>query len=831
MSDYFDPLTVTIPAGTRALASQVNAVSNAISAGFDKLPTETELKLGLTRYAVDTGVADAYVLTLPYTPVLTDGFNLIFKAVNANTGACTINVNSTGVKSIVNPDGTALAAGAFGANAIIIIAYESVGDRYILVSQNPAQAAQAAASAAAALASENAAALSESNAATSEANALNSENAAALSETNAGNSETAAGVSETNAAASFTEFDARYLGSKVSDPTLDNDGLPLIDGALYWNTTVNAMRVYDLGGAAWVPFSSIADAATLDGLDSTQFLRSDAGNTLTTTETTADSLAITETTLTSGQLLNVSSNNAGKTTPVATIEQIAGGSAAVSLALNQSGTGAVLTATGGEVTLAAGTTNYPSLQIPEGVAPSAPTDGDVWVTAAGGFFARLNGVSVDLANPAAAAGGSDTQVQYNNGGILAGMSGVAWNDANNTLLWTAANTTETLLEINSASGLTSGKLLRLYQNQSTFTGNMLEIVQDNASSTADIVRIQGDGGTGMHFEMNTGSAIHAIGNNLGGALLDLDHNGSAGSAIEATAGGAGVRAGYFYSNVATRTVPLVVIDNDNATGSGEALNINNDSSGYGINLNSDGGGILVSGIGTGQDGMFINHLSTAGTGLRVVAASAADTVAALFSSAVANRTQPVVRILNDSATGSDVNGPALRIQNDMATPHIDLLGTNGVGIKFPATANPSTDANTLDDYQEGTYNPTITTGTGTVTLNASFDTLQYTKIGDTVFISGEIRVGSVSTPSGVATISLPFANRSRTQNADIIIAPIHVQDCVTAADGFTGLAIDNTFDIGVAETRIVTSATLGNAGAEFQAGTDLRFNFHYHTSD
>jgi hypothetical protein len=130
MSDYFDPTTVTIAAGTRALASQVNAVSAAISAGFDKLPTETELKLGLTRYAVDTGVADAYIVTLPYVPVLTDGFNLSFKAVNANTGACTINVNGTGVKSIVNPDGTALIAGTFGSNAIVIIAYESIGDRY-----------------------------------------------------------------------------------------------------------------------------------------------------------------------------------------------------------------------------------------------------------------------------------------------------------------------------------------------------------------------------------------------------------------------------------------------------------------------------------------------------------------------------------------------------------------------------------------------------------------------------------------------------------------------------------------------------------------------------
>jgi hypothetical protein len=45
---------------------------------------------------------------------------------------------------------------------------------------------------------------------------------------------------------------------------------------------------------------------------------------------------------------------------------------------------------------AASTTTRAGLNIPEGTAPSAPVDGDVWVTAAGAFNARLNGVTVDL---------------------------------------------------------------------------------------------------------------------------------------------------------------------------------------------------------------------------------------------------------------------------------------------------------------------------------------------------------------------------------------------------------------------------------------------------
>jgi len=87
-----------------------------------------------------------------------------------------------------------------------------------------------------AAASAAAAAISASNALTSEGNAS----------TYAGNALTSAN----NAAASFDSFDDRYLGAKASDPSVDNDGNALLTGALYFNTTVNEMRVYS--GAAWL---------------------------------------------------------------------------------------------------------------------------------------------------------------------------------------------------------------------------------------------------------------------------------------------------------------------------------------------------------------------------------------------------------------------------------------------------------------------------------------------------------------------------------------------------------------------------------------------------
>jgi len=105
------------------------------------------------------------------------------------------------------------------------------------------------------------AATSATNAATSESNASTSETNAATSATNAATSATAAAASQTAAAASaasaasaFDNFDDTYLGSKTADPTVDNDGDPLTQGDLYFNSTANEMRVYD--GANWIAATS-----------------------------------------------------------------------------------------------------------------------------------------------------------------------------------------------------------------------------------------------------------------------------------------------------------------------------------------------------------------------------------------------------------------------------------------------------------------------------------------------------------------------------------------------------------------------------------------------
>jgi len=70
----------------------------------------------------------------------------------------------------------------------------------------------------------------------------------------------------------------------------------------------------------------------------------------------------------------------------------------------------------------------------------------------------------------------------------------------------------------------------------------------------------------------------------------------------------------------------------------------------------------------------------------------------------------------------------------------------------------TTSANLLDDYEEGYHTATVTPATsGTITLDNTFDTLVYTKIGRTVLIQGQLVVSSVASPvGGYVNITLPF---------------------------------------------------------------------------
>jgi hypothetical protein len=131
------------------------------------------------------------------------------------------------------------------------------------------------------------------------------------------------------------------------------------------------------------------------------------------------------------------------------------------------------------------------------------------------------------------------------------------------------------------------------------------------------------------------------------------------------------------------------------------------------------------------------------------------------------------------------------------------------GIAFPATAVAVADANTLDDYEEGTFTPTIvgtsTAGAGTYTTQVG----RYQKVGNRVKVSITVAITAHTGTGNMLIGALPFTSTNVTSNTPAMAiaasnltysgqlsARINVNDVTIAIETFatgaalTGLAID-----------------------------------------
>ena len=97
------------------------------------------------------------------------------------------------------------------------------------------------------------------NSANSASAAAGSASAASASATGASNSQIAAASSAAAAAVVLDNFDDTYLGSKSSEPALDNDGDALAVGALFYDSSAAAMKIWS--GSEWVAASSAGGAS------------------------------------------------------------------------------------------------------------------------------------------------------------------------------------------------------------------------------------------------------------------------------------------------------------------------------------------------------------------------------------------------------------------------------------------------------------------------------------------------------------------------------------------------------------------------------------------
>ncbi len=429
---------------------------------------------------------------------------------------------------------------------------------------NAANSATAAATSATASATfATASATSATASSTSATNAATSETNAATSETNAANSATASAASATAAAATFDLFDDAYLGAKASNPSVDNDGNALQDGALYFDTTNNVMKVYDLGTTTWLQLtptvSNQTNINTVAGISSD--VTAVAGNSANINAVAADATDIG----------TVATN-------IANVNSVGGSIANVNtVATNLSDIN-----------------SFANTYFISASAPSSPTEGDLWfdttndimkVYDGSGFVnagSSVNGTANRVVYTATA-GQTSFAVTYDagyvdvylngvkliagtdftatNGSSVVLSSGAALNDTVDIVAYGTFNLLNTaindLTDVNT-SGITNGQVLAYNSTSSDFEPTTItsDLVDDTTPQLGGNLDLNSNNITG------TGNIPAA---NLTGTLPAIDGSALTGISAGATGGGSDE---IFYENGQTITTNYTITNGKNAMSAG-----------------------------------------------------------------------------------------------------------------------------------------------------------------------------------------------------------------------------------------------------------------------
>ena len=289
--------TSATSAATSATSSATSASAAATSAS-SALTSQTAAATSATSAAASATAAatSATSAAASATAAATSATSAAASATTAAASVATISASATAAASSATAAATSATSAAASATAAATSATSAAASA--TTASNSAatattQAGNASASATAAATSATSAAASATAAATSATSAATSASSALTSQTAAATSAASAATSATSAATTYDDFDDRYLGSKSSAPTVDNDGNTLLVGAIYWNSTLNNMYVWS--GTVWVQIAttSVYSAPTLGS----QTIAS------ATTYTNIDGLSINSTTIPSSKTL------------------------------------------------------------------------------------------------------------------------------------------------------------------------------------------------------------------------------------------------------------------------------------------------------------------------------------------------------------------------------------------------------------------------------------------------------------------------------------------------------------------------------------------------
>lgn len=151
------------------------------------------------------------------------------------------------------------------------------------------------------------------------------------------------------------------------------------------------------------------------------------------------------------------------------------------------------------------------------------------------------------------------------------------------------------------------------------------------------------------------------------------------------------------------------------------------------------------------------------------------------------------------------------------TDYIVREVSTGGQYQFSATPNPSTDVNTLDDYEEGTWIPSVG---GTATYSSRSGT--YVKVGKVVFFNCFVGISAIGTGSQSIISGLPFSPES--------ITPAHVSACASLA---TSVVFLSAYVNMSSQLELNGLATAGTSMASINAmgtGSTIRISGCYQTA-
>jgi hypothetical protein len=201
-----------------------------------------------------------------------------------------------------------------------------------------------------------------------------------------------------------------------------------------------------------------------------------------------------------------------------------------------------------------------------------------------------------------------------------------------------------------------------------------------------------------------------------------------------------------------------------------------------------------------------------------------------------SRTPALAAEVNENFT--EVANTALDKTGDTITGNVSVsagITIDGIDISavlpasgqvvFPASQNASSNANTLDDYEEGTFVPVVTFGGGSTGMTFSDQQGAYVKIGQFVLVYVRFIFTAKGSSTGAAVVTLPFQASSGAYGG--VFAPF-CSGMSSVGGGVMGYTIPNTSTIQLTTngaTGIVnlTDTNFGNA-------TDLILTGSYRAS-